>query len=76
MRLYFRDPRWELLPVDDLNYVPAVLRVHPSMPFRLAVPFPVLVDPTRKLHNCTRVLEFGREEVRVMSCRKPRLRVG
>lgn len=63
MRLYFRDPRWELLPVDDLNYVPAVLRVHPSMPFRLAVPFPVLADPTRKLHNCTRVLEFGREEL-------------
>ena len=63
MRLYYRDPRWELLPQDNVNYVPAIYRMAPSMMFRLAVPFPFVIDPTRKLHNCTRLVEFDREQV-------------
>ena len=64
MRFYFRDPRWQLVPHDELNYVPVLFRASPDMPYRLACPFPFLVDPTRKLHNCLRITEFTRDEVR------------
>jgi hypothetical protein len=64
MRFYFRDPRWELRPLDELNYVPTLYRVDAAMPFRLACPYPFVIDPTRKLHNCVRLVEFKRDEVR------------
>lgn len=64
MRTYFRDPRWELRPPDDLNYVPVFHAVDDRMQYRVGCPFPFVVDPTRKLHNAVRVLEFKRDQVR------------
>ena len=99
MRFYFRDPRWELEPFDEMNYVPCMYRMSPSlwaggasaagkgghrgsttkanvlhaadglastgdvMDFRLACPCPYVVDPTRKIHNASRIREFQRSEV-------------
>ena len=49
MRTYYKDPRYELVPPDEVNWVPVIYRVGSWMPFRLAVPYPFLCDPTRKL---------------------------
>ena len=62
--MYFRDPRWQLGPPDELNYVAAIHKVDDAMVFRVGVPFPFLVDPTRKLHGAVRILELARDEVR------------
>jgi hypothetical protein len=68
MRTYFRDPRWELRPADELNYVPVFHKIADGMQYRVGCPFPFLVDPTRKLHNAVRVLELRRDEVGTQLC--------
>ena len=63
MRFYFRRPEWEMLPRDDNNYVPAIYKCVPHMPFRLASPYPLLLDPTRRLHYLTRLHIAPRDEL-------------
>ncbi len=65
--MYFRDPRWQLSPPDELNYVAVFHIVDETMMFRIGVPFPFVVDPTRKLHGAVRVVEFARDEVRPLT---------
>ena len=55
MRYYFKDPCFELLPPDDLNWVPALYKLSENMPFRLGCPYPFLLDPTRRLHGLRRL---------------------
>jgi hypothetical protein len=63
MRFFFRFPTEELLPHDDLNHVPVLYKIADNMPFRLACPYPALLDPTRKLENLRRFHIFERNEV-------------
>jgi tetratricopeptide (TPR) repeat protein len=63
MRFFFRFPTRELIPHDDLNHVPVIYKISKTMPFRLACPYPALIDPTRKLENLRRFHIFEREEV-------------
>ena len=55
MRYFFKWPTQELVPPDTVNCVPVLYRIAPHMPFRLACPYPCLVDPTRKLENLRRL---------------------
>jgi hypothetical protein len=55
MRYFFKWPTQEMVPPDDANCVPVLYRIAPHMAFRLACPYPCLVDPTRKLENCRRL---------------------
>ncbi|MDP2434243.1 MAG: zinc finger MYND domain-containing protein [archaeon] len=49
MRLYFKAPYYEYLPVDSVNAVTLICRLDDAMPLRLvAGRYPVLVDPTRR----------------------------
>jgi len=87
MRYYFKHPCWELLPFDNINFVPAIYRVpwvvfvcvagtarmsfscffcgqcREDFDFRLACPYPFLIDPTRKLNKLTRLVLFERSEL-------------
>lgn len=55
MRLYFKEPTCELLPLDELNAVPFIVQLDtesaPLRRYRLAVPSTVLLDPTRKVDH-------------------------
>eukprot|EP00824_Muranothrix_gubernata_P026181 TRINITY_DN89_c1_g4_i1.p2 TRINITY_DN89_c1_g4~~TRINITY_DN89_c1_g4_i1.p2 ORF type:complete len:293 (-),score=39.45 TRINITY_DN89_c1_g4_i1:105-983(-) len=51
MRFYYKEPTIELLPRDDLSLVPAICRLRDDGPLRLAAPFPIVVDPTRRVDN-------------------------
>lgn len=63
MRFFFRYPTRELLPYDDLNHVPILYKISENMPFKLACPYPALIDPTRKLENLRRFHIFERDEI-------------
>lgn len=62
MRYYCKSARYELLPLDEGNFVSAIFVCNRLMPFRLACPYPVLVDPTRRIDRLTRVKIFDRSE--------------
>jgi len=51
MRTFFKDPIYELLPVDNMNAVPFIYQISENCPFRIAAEYPVLLDPTRRLEN-------------------------
>jgi hypothetical protein len=69
MRFFFKYPTQELLPTDDMNYVPIMYKIaslppfpklcegETTMPFRLACPYPCLIDPTRKVLLCGLIQE-------------------
>ena len=63
MRFFFKFPRCELIPMDEENYVAAIFRVDPLMPMRLGHPYPVLLDPTRRIFGATRLLTCHREDL-------------
>ena len=63
MRFYFKEPTYEMLPFDELNQVPLIFKVKPDAPLLLAHPYPVVVDPTRRMANCNRFYQFERDEV-------------
>lgn len=49
MRLYFKAPCYEYLPLDNINTVTMICRINDAMPLRLiSGRYPVLVDPTRR----------------------------
>jgi hypothetical protein len=63
MRVFFKSPTCELLPLDAMNAVPAIYRVRERMHFRLGCPYPVLLDPTRRLDNLRLFHVFPREQL-------------
>ena len=63
MRFYFKEPTYEMLPFDELNQVPLIFKVKSDAPLLLAHPYPVVVDPTRRMANCNRFYQFERDEV-------------
>ena len=63
MRYFFRRPEWELLPRDDVNHVMMICKCSWTMPLRLACPYPVLMDPTRKVYHAERFHVFTRADV-------------
>lgn len=63
MRYYFKHPQWELLPQDNLNFVPAIYKCVEEYDFRVGCPYPFLIDPTRKLNALTRLKVFKRSEL-------------
>ena len=63
MRYFFKFPECELLPLDETNYVSVLFEIKPQMPFRLSVPDPYMIDPTRKLENCRLLYVCPREEL-------------
>eukprot|EP00937_MAST-01D_sp_MAST-1D-sp2_P007130 g7130.t1 len=65
MRYFFKWPELELTPPDELNCVPVLYRIAAHMPFRLACPYPCLIDPTRKLENLRRLHVAERGEVQM-----------
>lgn len=60
---YMKRPTFRLQPTDDTNYVPAIYKCHPHLPFRLVAPYPALVDPTRRVEGVRRVLKCERSQV-------------
>lgn len=79
MRTFFKEPTYELLPVDDMNAVPFIYKVDTKFYFRLAAEYlqltathcyflmtksyPISLDPTRRLENVTTFHVFDRSEV-------------
>lgn len=64
MRLYFKRPFYEYLPVDNGNAVTFICRLSDDMPLRLiAGRYPVLVDPTRRPVGWKEVHVFDRSVV-------------
>ncbi len=63
MRFFFKFPRCELVPMDEENHVTAIFRVDSLMPMRLGHPYPMLLDPTRRIFGCTRLLILQRSEL-------------
>ena len=63
MRLYFKLPTCELQPLDDVNAVPFIVELRPGRHFRLAVPSPLLLDPTRKCSDTGPIVLLPRELV-------------
>ena len=65
MRTFFKWPTEELVPAEEANCVPVLYRILEHLPFRLACPYPCLVDPTRKLENLRRLHVAGRSVVQM-----------
>jgi len=66
MRYFFKRPTCELLPVDNFNMVPFVIRLgaYPPLRYSLGHPYPCVVDPTRCVEgHRLRIKLFSREEV-------------
>eukprot|EP00760_Papus_ankaliazontas_P014331 PhM_4_TR16056/c0_g3_i1/m.98509 len=55
MRYFFKRPQYELLPLDDVNCVSMLTRLDRVVPkkmcYMLAHPYPMLIDPTRRLQG-------------------------
>ena len=52
MRYFFKYPECELLPLDEENCVPVMYEIRKNLKFRLSVPYPFMIDPTRRLAEC------------------------
>lgn len=63
MQYYYKDPTIRLVPADNLNHVSCIFKIAHHLPFRLAAPYPFVVDPTRRLENLRRLHVFPREEL-------------
>ena len=51
MRTIFKEPTLEYWPMDDVNAVPLIYKIRDDGQFRLAEPYPVMLDPTRRVAN-------------------------
>lgn len=61
MKTYFKDPTFEIRPMNEY-YVSLMFKIRRGVEFNFGIPFPVLVDPTRRMEpgNC-RI--FDRSEI-------------
>ena len=60
MRLFVKKPTWEFFPYDNINAVPLICKISKHSPFRLAAPFQLEVDPTRRIENIQNFCFFDR----------------
>ena len=63
MRIFFKKPIYEYTPCDEINSVPLIYKLTKNAVFKLAHPYPAILDPTRRLENTTNFYHFEREEV-------------
>jgi hypothetical protein len=63
MRIVFKEAVYEYWPPDEMNAVPLICRCRPESPLRLAEPYPVLLDPTRRVANAPRFTLLPRSMV-------------
>src|SRR5437879_6455611 len=61
MRLFYKEPIYELTPLDEMSWVPVICKIGTS--FKLAEPFPILLDPTRRLENIQNFKSLGRDQI-------------
>jgi len=64
MRIFFKDPIYEYYPYDSVNCVPFIFKVDKAQPFRLAAPYSIIVDPTRRIEPVKNFFLFERNVVR------------
>lgn len=62
MRVQFRTPEYEYFPYDDVNAVPFIHRITEA-PLQIASPYPVIVDPTRRVSAYARPHIFHRDDL-------------
>jgi len=51
MRIFFKEPIYELYPHDNINAVPLIYKILEGSEFKLATPYPIIFDPTRGPEN-------------------------
>lgn len=63
MRYYFKSARYELMPLEEVNYVPFIYKIKPESRFYLAHPYPILCDPTRVIKEIGLIKVYERCEL-------------
>jgi len=63
MRIFFKEPIYEYFPYDKINSVSLIYKLDTTKPFKLAHPYPAVIDPTRRIENVTSFYHFQRNEV-------------
>lgn len=63
MRIFFKLPIYEYYPPDDLNCVSLINEIKEHCPMLLSHPYPVIIDPTRRMANFHRFHLFPREDI-------------
>jgi len=63
MRIFFKEATYEYYPYDDWNAVPLIYECSQSKPFRIAVPYTTLIDPTRRMENYQKFHLFERKDI-------------
>jgi len=63
MRIYFKEPIYEFFPYDEMNSVPLIYKIKENGSFRLASPYPILLDPTRRVEDPQKFHLFKRNEI-------------
>eukprot|EP01120_Amphizonella_sp_Union-15-10_P002576 TRINITY_DN12891_c0_g1_i1.p1 TRINITY_DN12891_c0_g1~~TRINITY_DN12891_c0_g1_i1.p1 ORF type:complete len:337 (-),score=56.28 TRINITY_DN12891_c0_g1_i1:4-1014(-) len=63
MRIFFKEPIYEYFPYDNVNSVPLIYKISSDMDFKLAHPYPAVLDPTRRIQNFKRFYHFERSEI-------------
>ena len=63
MRYYFKSSQYEMMPLEEVNYVPFIYKIKPESKFYLAHPYPVLCDPTRVMKNISLIRIYDRNEL-------------
>jgi hypothetical protein len=63
MRFFFKKPIYEMLPLEENNYVPFIYELHPNRKFAVGHYSIVTTDPTRNMRNTRKVRVFERNEV-------------
>lgn len=61
MKTYFKDPTYEIRPMNEY-YVSLIFKIRQGKEFVMGLPFPVLVDPTRRMDS-GKCKIFTRDEV-------------
>eukprot|EP01121_Diplochlamys_sp_Union-15-3_P000135 TRINITY_DN10122_c0_g1_i1.p1 TRINITY_DN10122_c0_g1~~TRINITY_DN10122_c0_g1_i1.p1 ORF type:complete len:326 (+),score=18.81 TRINITY_DN10122_c0_g1_i1:63-1040(+) len=63
MRVFFKEPIYEFFPYDNMNSVPLIYKIDPKKAFKIAHPYPVVLDPTRCVEGYTNFYHFQRAEI-------------
>jgi len=61
--IFQKKPIYEYFPYDNLNCVPLIYKISDTSAFKLATPYPVVLDPTRRLENTSNFYLFERSEI-------------
>jgi hypothetical protein len=63
MRVFFKEAIYEYIPYDNVNAVPLIYKCTPDRPFKLAHPYNIVLDPTRRVANTINFHLFPRTEI-------------